>query len=107
MTFPSWANSWSIASEGSAANLFVVRDGLVFFANFADQRVYRRTAGEAPQAITPAGKFRYSDFILDAARGLLYAVREDHTDESREAVPRAGSLRRRKPCLRTATHAVP
>ncbi|HEV7892402.1 MAG TPA: S9 family peptidase [Pyrinomonadaceae bacterium] len=65
---------------------FAVRDGAVYFTNFADQRVYRQRTETAPQALTPEGKFRYSDFNLDALRGRLYAVREDHTDESREAV---------------------
>jgi dipeptidyl aminopeptidase/acylaminoacyl peptidase len=66
---------------------FAVREGAVYFSNFADQRVYRqRDAAAAPQALTPEGKFRYSDFVVDSARGLLYAVREDHTEEGREAV---------------------
>jgi dipeptidyl aminopeptidase/acylaminoacyl peptidase len=65
---------------------FAVRDGAVFFTNFADQRVYRQRTETAPQALTPEGKFRYSDFVVDAVRGRLYAVREDHTDEGREAV---------------------
>ena len=66
---------------------FAVRGGAVYFANFADQRVYRQPNATAPpEPLTPEGKFRYSDFFVDAARGLLYAVREDHTDEGREAV---------------------
>src|SRR6185503_11887740 len=40
----------------------------------------------APQPLTPEGKSRYSDFVVDWRRGRLYAVREDHTDEKREAV---------------------
>ncbi|HWS86193.1 MAG TPA: S9 family peptidase [Pyrinomonadaceae bacterium] len=65
---------------------FAVGDGVVYFANFADQRVYRQRFEAAPQALTPEGKFRYSDFHLDAARRLLYAVREEHTGEGGEAV---------------------
>jgi dipeptidyl aminopeptidase/acylaminoacyl peptidase len=65
---------------------FAVRDGAVYFANFADQRVYRQRTETAPQALTPEGKFRYSDLVVDALRGRLYAVREDHTGEGREAV---------------------
>jgi dipeptidyl aminopeptidase/acylaminoacyl peptidase len=66
---------------------FAVRDGAVYFTNFADQRVYRQTNAEAPpQPLTPEGKFRYADFVVDAARGLLYAVREDHADQGGEAV---------------------
>ena len=65
---------------------FAVRDGAVYFTNFADQRVYRQRTETAPQALTPEGKFRYSDFVVGAVRGRLYAVREDHTEEGREAV---------------------
>src|SRR5918912_905771 len=65
---------------------FAVRDGVVYFSNFADQRVYRQRTETAPHALTPEGKFRYSDHFIDAVRGRLYAVREDHTDETREAV---------------------
>src|SRR5829696_6259700 len=65
---------------------FAVRDGAVYFANFADQRVYRQRTETAPQALTPEGKFRYSDFVVGAAGGRLYAVREDHTGEGGEAV---------------------
>src|SRR5215204_2594855 len=65
---------------------FAVRDGALYFANFADQRVYRQRTETAPQDITPGGKFRYSDLVVDAVRGRLYAVREDHTGEGVEAV---------------------
>jgi dipeptidyl aminopeptidase/acylaminoacyl peptidase len=64
---------------------FAVRDGVVYFPNFADQRVYRQRSETAPQAITPEKSYRYSDFVVDARRGLIFAVREDHTDEGREA----------------------
>jgi dipeptidyl aminopeptidase/acylaminoacyl peptidase len=65
---------------------FAVRDGAVYFANFADQRVYRQRTETAPQALTPEGKFRYSDFVVDWRRDRLYAVREEHTGEGGEAV---------------------
>ncbi|HEX7316523.1 MAG TPA: S9 family peptidase [Pyrinomonadaceae bacterium] len=65
---------------------FAVHEGTVYFTNFADQRVYRQQTETAPQALTPEGKFRYSDLVIDAARGRLYAVREDHTEEGSEAV---------------------
>src|SRR5215204_661789 len=65
---------------------FAVRDGVVYFSNFSDQRVYRQRSETAPQPITPEKDFRYSDFVIDSWRGLLFAVREDHTAEGREAV---------------------
>ena len=66
---------------------FWVADGVVWFANFADQRVYRQEPGAAPVAITPEGvDLRYGDGMVDRARGRLVCVREDHRDAGREAV---------------------
>ena len=65
---------------------YVVRDGIVYFANFADQRVYRQRPGETPEAITPEAALRYADFIVDAPRDRLICVREDHRSGDREAV---------------------
>ncbi len=73
---------------------FAVRDGAVYFSNFADQRLYRQRTETAPQAFTPEGEFRYSDFVVDAPRGRLYAVREDHTEEGTEAVNTIVAARR-------------
>jgi dipeptidyl aminopeptidase/acylaminoacyl peptidase len=71
---------------------FAVREGTIYFSNFADQRLYRQTPGSAPQAVTPEKNFRYSDMIVDARRGRLVAVREDHTVEGHEAVNTIVSL---------------
>ena len=66
---------------------FRVADGVVWFANFADQRLYRQEPGAAPVAITPEGvDLRYGDGMVDRARGRLVCVREDHCDAGREAV---------------------
>lgn len=65
---------------------YTVGDGVVYFANFADQRVYRQRPGEAPQAITPETALRYADFIVDTARERLICVREDHRPAGREAI---------------------
>ena len=66
---------------------FWVADGVVWFANFADQRVYRQEPGAAPVAITPGGvDLRYGDGMVDRALGRLVCVREDHRDAGREAV---------------------
>jgi dipeptidyl aminopeptidase/acylaminoacyl peptidase len=71
---------------------FAVRDGVVYFSNFADQRLYRQRTETAPQPVTPEGRMRYSDPVVDARRELLVAVREDHTVEGREAVNTIVSL---------------
>jgi dipeptidyl aminopeptidase/acylaminoacyl peptidase len=71
---------------------FAVREGTVYFSNFADHRLYRQTPDSAPKAITPEKNFRYSDMVVDARRGRLVAVREDHTVAGREAVNTIVSL---------------
>jgi dipeptidyl aminopeptidase/acylaminoacyl peptidase len=71
---------------------FAVRDGVVYFSNFTDQRVYRQRTLTAPQPITPERNLRYSDFVIDPRRVRLFAVREDHTVEGREAVNTIVSL---------------
>jgi len=70
---------------------YVVHRGSVFFSNFADQRLYRVDRPEpggplAPVPITPEGRWHFADATVDAARGRLICVREDHTAEGRECV---------------------
>jgi dipeptidyl aminopeptidase/acylaminoacyl peptidase len=65
---------------------FAVAGGTVWFTNFADQRLYRQDGGAALRAITPAVDVRHADMVVDDRRGLLYAVREDHTTGASEAV---------------------
>ena len=57
---------------------FLVQDGVVFFVNFSDQRIYRQERGGAPRAITPEGPLRYADGVFDAGRGRIICVREAH-----------------------------
>lgn len=55
----------------------------VFYVDAADQRVYRwQDTHTQPLPLTPKGDFRFADFCLDAQRGRLLAVREDHTDKN-------------------------
>ena len=58
---------------------FLVSDGVVYFSNFADQRLYRQEPGREPEAITVEESLRYADGVYDAGRGRLVCVREDHT----------------------------
>ncbi len=64
---------------------YAVRRGMVFFTNFADQRVYRQVAGEEPVPVTPEGDLRHADFEVDARRSRLVCVQEDHSGDG-EAV---------------------
>ncbi|MCD2517943.1 S9 family peptidase [Massilia sp. G4R7] len=57
-----------------------VADGVAWFSNQPDGRLYRVEPGTAPVAITAEdNKQRYADFVVDAPRGRLVTVREDHS----------------------------
>jgi dipeptidyl aminopeptidase/acylaminoacyl peptidase len=72
---------------------YTVYGDTVYFANFADQRVYQVSPGGAPEPITPEGAMRYGDFVVDARRERLVCVREDHGASDREAINTLVSLR--------------
>ncbi len=57
---------------------FSVADGIVYFCNDVDQRIYRADGNAAPRAITPAGNQRYADLIVDRAHRRLIGVCEAH-----------------------------
>lgn len=60
---------------------YTVHNGVVYCANFSDQKIYRiapDTLNNVPQPLTADGK-RYADLLVDAARNRLLAVCEDHT----------------------------
>jgi dipeptidyl aminopeptidase/acylaminoacyl peptidase len=62
---------------------YVVHGDLVVFSNFADLRLYRLDLSNldaGPRPITPGAEsgVRFADLRVDAARGSLLAVREDH-----------------------------
>jgi dipeptidyl aminopeptidase/acylaminoacyl peptidase len=63
---------------------FAVSGGVVYFSNFADQRVYRQEPGNAPRALTPEADVRYADFCVDRLRHRIICVQEDHTIEGQE-----------------------
>lgn len=65
---------------------YTVHHGVVYFSNFADQRLYRQPVGGTPEAITPAESLRYADALVDPARNRLICVREDHRPDGREAI---------------------
>ena len=65
--------------EYGGGAFLVAADGELFFCHDADQRIWRMRRGEAPRPLTRGGAFRYADAVLDAARGRLIAVREDHS----------------------------
>jgi dipeptidyl aminopeptidase/acylaminoacyl peptidase len=68
---------------------WLVDDGIVYFAHFADGRLYRQAEGGAPQPLTAAparpNDWRFADGVIDRKRARWIGVREDHTG-SGEAV---------------------
>ncbi len=58
---------------------YLITEKAIYFSNFTDNLLYRQVAGGTPQALTTDSKMRYADFVLDAERHRLIAVREDHT----------------------------
>ncbi|MGF1514477.1 MAG: S9 family peptidase [Elainellaceae cyanobacterium] len=65
---------------------YIVEDGVVYFSNFADQRLYRQTIGREPQPLTAADSgCRYADAALDQPGQRLICIREDHRGDG-EAV---------------------
>jgi dipeptidyl aminopeptidase/acylaminoacyl peptidase len=65
---------------------YVVLNQRVFFSDFADQRLYRQDQGCSPKPITPAGKLRFADGIIDSGRSRMICVCEDHSTPGQEAI---------------------
>jgi dipeptidyl aminopeptidase/acylaminoacyl peptidase len=55
-----------------------VANGVVYFSNNEDQRVYRLDPASMPVPIAPPDTRRYADLIVDRVRRRLIAVCEDH-----------------------------
>ncbi len=60
---------------------YTVRNGVVYFCNNADQRIFVQAPGEAPRALTAKGPWRYADLRVDAQHNCLLAVRETHGED--------------------------
>ena len=69
---------------------YLISGGVVYFCNDADQRLYRQEWGAVPVAITPEPArprgLRYADGVMDAGRGRMIWVREDHTTAAPDPV---------------------
>jgi dienelactone hydrolase len=69
---------------------YFVSDGVVYFCNDADQRLYRQERGRTAVAITPDPArprgLRYADGVTDTRRGRMIWVREDHTTPDPEPI---------------------
>src|SRR6266849_6561033 len=65
---------------------WTVMEGIVYFSNFADGRLYRQAPGAEPHPLTPAPParerdWRFADGEIDHRGNRWIGVREDHTVE--------------------------
>ena len=88
---PAPFNARSRVHEYGGGSL-AVDQGVVYFVNFADQRIYSvatksianseiDSETKTPVPLTPAGNYRYADLVIDRPRQRLIAIREDHSLE--------------------------
>lgn len=81
---------------------YAVLGGFIVFSDGFDDRVYRFDAKDPHRTVSPLttlSKSRFGDFEIDEVRGLVYAVREDHSGEGEPvntlvAIPLDGSAAR-------------
>ena len=78
---PEGFNARSRVHEYGGGATLVAGD-LIVVSDFVTGRLHRVVGPGRLEAITPDGAWRYADFVLDARRGRLFAVREDHTPEA-------------------------
>jgi dipeptidyl aminopeptidase/acylaminoacyl peptidase len=84
---PDDANAFSVRARAHeyGGGAFAVSEGVIYFSNNIDERLYRQDAGRPPSPITPApagaaaDALRYADGVIDRRRGRMVCVREDHT----------------------------
>jgi dipeptidyl aminopeptidase/acylaminoacyl peptidase len=78
-------NVRTLASEyGGGA--YTVSDGIVYFCNYKDQRIYRQAPGKPPEPLTGEAKVHYADLVVDKKRNRLICVQEDLTEQGQEAI---------------------
>ncbi|MBX3013998.1 MAG: S9 family peptidase [Caldilineaceae bacterium] len=80
---PSGFNARTLVHE-YGGGMFLVHKGVVYFSNFADQRLYRQTPDAPPQPITPEPpqprSLRYADGRITPDGRWLICVRERHEE---------------------------
>jgi len=63
---------------------FIVENGMVYFSNFTDQRLYLQNPGSDPEPITSEANIRYADGVVDHRKKRVICVYEDHTRNDKE-----------------------
>jgi dipeptidyl aminopeptidase/acylaminoacyl peptidase len=77
----------TLVHEYGGGALLAAGDKL-YFTNYADQRIWQIKPGEGPLPVTAESEQRFADYALDASRGRLIAVCEDHSQNTDEAANR-------------------
>ena len=80
---PTGYNARTLVHE-YGGGMYWVQDDVIYFSNFADQRLYRQPVGAAPQPITPESptprSLRYADGRVTPDGQRLICVRERHEE---------------------------
>ncbi len=78
---PAGFNTRTLVHEYGGGS-YLVAQGMVFFSNYSDQRLYRQDdyGRAAPQALTPEQPMRYADAMYDSSRRRLICVCEQHSE---------------------------
>jgi dipeptidyl aminopeptidase/acylaminoacyl peptidase len=71
---------------------FTVKDGIVYFSNFEDQRLYFRSREEKIKPLTANGTSYYADLIADTKHRRIICIREEHLTPEAEPVNSIGSI---------------
>ena len=90
MTPPAYNVRTRVHEYGGGA--FAVYEGTIYFANFADQRLYQQQPGLEPEPISPTAKMRYADFNVDKHWNRLIYVQEDHSVAGHEPTNRIAAI---------------
>ncbi|MCC7018827.1 MAG: S9 family peptidase [Ardenticatenales bacterium] len=77
-----WSARTRVHEYGGAA--FTVADGVLYFSQFDDQRIYDFHPEGRPEPLTPDGPWRFADAVIDRERDRLLCVREDHGAKNAE-----------------------
>jgi dipeptidyl aminopeptidase/acylaminoacyl peptidase len=84
ITPPGYSVGTTVHEYGTRA--YTVADGVAYFTNFEDQRIYMNRAGEPPVALTEIRDARYGGQRVDKVRNRIICIREDHATDDEQAV---------------------
>ncbi|MDT7042243.1 S9 family peptidase [Candidatus Nitronereus thalassa] len=71
---------------------YLVSNGIMYFSNFSDQRLFRQLPGQPPTPLTPEASIFYADGIYDQTHNRLIYIQEDHTASDQEPINTISSI---------------